>query len=105
MQNMVEARNANYATVVRHLCFGKRGAANVEPDVSTAGGGRPDKARHAADTIDNGSDSDDEMPPEPKLLRVSAPWSVDLHLSDLSPWCSRASTVGLACKKALYSQV
>ncbi|CAL5226967.1 g9852 [Coccomyxa viridis] len=68
-QNMVEARNANYATICRHLCFGKRGAANVEPDVSSAGGNRADKARHAADTIDNGSDSDDETPPEPKLLR------------------------------------
>ena len=72
MQNMVEARNANYATIARHLCFGKRGAANVEPEVSSVGPGRPEKARHAADTIDNGSDSDDEAPPEPKLLRVIA---------------------------------
>ena len=90
MQNMVEARNANYATIVRHLCFGKRGAANVEPEISAAGAGRADKARHAADTIDNGSDSDDEMPPEPKLLRVSASHIVALHLSrDASPWYPR----------------
>ena len=31
-QNMVEARNANYTTVLRTLCFGKRGAANVQPE-------------------------------------------------------------------------
>ena len=80
LQNMVEARNANYATICRHLYFGKRGAANVEPDVSSAGGNRADKARHAADTIDNGSDSDDETPPEPKLLRVSAPCPVVSYL-------------------------
>jgi hypothetical protein len=29
---MVEARNANYTTVLRTLCFGKRGAANVQPE-------------------------------------------------------------------------
>ena len=28
-QNMVEARNANYANILRHLCFGKRGTANT----------------------------------------------------------------------------
>ena len=73
---MVEARNANYATISRQLCFGKRGAANVEPEISSAGSSRPEKGRHAAETLDNGSDSDDEMPPEPKLLRVStAPWT------------------------------
>ena len=67
---MVDARNANYATVSRHLCFGKRGAANAETELSSAGSSRAEKGRHAADTLDDGSDSDNEGPPEPKLLRV-----------------------------------
>lgn len=29
---MVEARNANYATIARTLCFGKRGAINAQPE-------------------------------------------------------------------------
>ena len=68
---MVEARNANYVTISRHLCFGKRGAANAETELSSAGSSRTEKGRHAADTLDDGSDSDNEGPPEPKLLRVS----------------------------------
>ena len=68
---MVEARNANYATISRHLCFGKRGAVNVETELGSAGSSRTEKGRHAADTLDDGSDSDTEAPPEPKLLRVS----------------------------------
>lgn len=68
---MVEARNANYVTVSRHLCFGKRGAANSETEAGSAGSSRTEKGKHAAATIDSGTDSDDELPPEPKLLRVS----------------------------------
>lgn len=67
---MKEARNANYATILRHLCFGKRGAANVDAEVGSLGGSKTDKGRQAADTLDAGSDSDNEVP-EPKLLRVS----------------------------------
>lgn len=66
---MVEARNANYATISRHLCFGKRGAAHAETEANATS--KPDKGRNAADALDNGSDSDNEAPPEPKLLRVS----------------------------------
>ncbi len=66
---MVEARNANYATISRHLWFGKRGAANAETEATAAS--KPDKGRTAPDAPDNGSDSDTEAPPEPKLLRVS----------------------------------
>ncbi len=66
---MVDARNANYAIISRYMCFGKRGVAN--PDTEQDSSGKPERGQGsgAADTIDNGSDSDTEAP-EPKLLRV-----------------------------------
>lgn len=73
VQNMVEARNANYMTIVRHLSFAKRGAANVD-DVEAQGSGKSEKQHSAAETYDNGSDSDTEAP-EPRLLRVRVPAS------------------------------
>ena len=69
-QGMVKLRNANYATISQHLCFGKRGAVNVEPEIGSAGASGPDKGKHAADTVENGLDADEEAPPEPKLLKV-----------------------------------
>lgn len=68
MQNMVEARNANYATISRHLCFGKRGSPNADTEGEAQG--KPERSHASAETLDNGSDSDTETP-EPKLLRVS----------------------------------
>ncbi len=68
---MVDARNANYATIVRHLSFAKRGAPNVDLDAEGQGSGKSDKQHTAADTYDNGSDSDTEAP-EPRLLRVGS---------------------------------
>lgn len=68
---MVDARNANYATIIRHLSFAKRGAPNVDLEADSQGSGK-------ADTIDNGSDSDTEAP-EPRLLRVSLPDSAGTH--------------------------
>ncbi len=69
LQNMVEARNANYATILRHLSFAKRGAPNVELEGEGQGSGRSERQHVSADTYDNGSDSDTEAP-EPRLLRV-----------------------------------
>ncbi len=77
VQNMVEARNANYLTIARHLSFAKRGAPNVD-DVEVQGSGKSDKQHSAAETYDNGSDSDTEAP-EPRLLRVRVPASADTH--------------------------
>ncbi|BDA49078.1 probable type I inositol polyphosphate 5-phosphatase 12 [Coccomyxa sp. Obi] len=84
-QNMVEARNANYATILRHLSFAKRGAPNVELEGEGQGSGRSEKQHVSADTYDNGSDSDTEAP-EPRLLRGQGLKEVDMlvWLGDLN---------------------
>lgn len=80
LQNMVEARNANYATILRHLSFAKRGAPNVELEGEGQGTSRSEKQHVSADTYDNGSDSDTEAP-EPRLLRVRLSiWTIRAHL-------------------------
>ncbi|CAL8463974.1 g3509 [Coccomyxa elongata] len=84
-QNMVEARNANYATILRHLSFAKRGAPNVELEGEGQGSGRSERQHVSADTYDNGSDSDTEAP-EPRLLRGQGLKEVDMlvWLGDLN---------------------
>jgi hypothetical protein len=67
---MVDARNANYGTIARHLRFGKRGAPHAEVDLEAQGSRvKPDRPHFATDTLDDGSDSETDAP-EPRLLRV-----------------------------------